>query len=160
MRKLKAKETAHEPNQFTRVTKLPPVPFIFMGNICTQSDQTCQCYTQFLCSYGTSRNRRWRNVGISCLSIVTLPLTLWPKELPPFLVNSSQCRPVSVTKGFNMNRASHKFQVNRTKRSIFLGCTSMPVSAIVGTCFKNSPWIYMQRNALRWIFHKKKGYKY
>lgn len=33
IRKLKASETAQEPNQCTRVTKLPAAPFTFIGNI-------------------------------------------------------------------------------------------------------------------------------
>lgn len=33
MRKLKVRETTHDPNQFTRVTKLPAMPLMLMGNI-------------------------------------------------------------------------------------------------------------------------------
>lgn len=33
MRKLKAYDITHEPNQFIKVTRLPAEPFMFMGNI-------------------------------------------------------------------------------------------------------------------------------
>lgn len=33
MRKLKVYETAHAPNQFTSVARLPPVPLILISNI-------------------------------------------------------------------------------------------------------------------------------
>lgn len=36
MRKLNVYDTAHAPNQFTSVAKLPAIPLIFIGNICDQ----------------------------------------------------------------------------------------------------------------------------
>jgi hypothetical protein len=34
MRKLKVKETAQAPDQFTSTTKLPAIPFMLIGKIC------------------------------------------------------------------------------------------------------------------------------
>lgn len=103
IRKLKVYETIQAPNHATKTTKLPAVPFTFIGNTCNKKSIFS------LLVYAKSLAKPL-NFLVLYMSNDNIPQTSSPKELIPTQLKMLLCRSVYKKKIWDIFMLKHYFE--------------------------------------------------